>query len=400
MSTFLNIDLEGKINTNFIFKHLFFCFFWLNGILLFIFRLDILVIEKYPELLDWSVISIPLIYLILLAIYFFFIKWYYIIVFILYPFLMIFWFIPKTILSVGKVYIFGNYINTIFSTLSNIKLFIFNISFFSITFSLLFMVGSNLTRWLAVVCFSYFYLIYIYKFLKKSFQKPTLFGAKIEESIRALINNTSFENSLIIKSYIIQQDDQKLEELVRKEKQIRRTLIANSAINLLSDRLNSCQGRKAYLVSWCFGAIIFLIYSIIFFWFLNFQLFKINPLNFSYNGTLPSFDFFYYTLKTITFGDIELVKPLSLLSRISEITSFFTIGIFTLVIVISVFLSMKQDKVNENVVLTTQLFASENSTIIQFFKKEFGMEINTAYNEIHNIDSSLKKLKDIIDKIF
>ena len=38
---------------------------------------------------------------------------------------------------------------------------------------------------------------------------------------------------------------------------------------------------------------------------------------------LPKFDFFYYTLKTITFGDIELIKPQSVLARINEISSFF-----------------------------------------------------------------------------
>ena len=171
-------------------------------------------------------------------------------------------------------------------------------------------------------------------------------------------------------------------------------------IELLSKRLNGYRGRQAYLISWLFGAFMFLLSSIIFFWFINFQLYKIDSTNFQYIGTFPSFDFLYYTLKTITFGDIELVKPSSVLSRISEISSFFTIGIFMLVIVISIFLSMKQDKVNENVKLTTELMNSESLTLVKYMQDEFGMEIKTAFNEIKNIDDSIKKLKDIIDKIF
>jgi hypothetical protein len=400
MSTFLNINLDSKINSNFFFKHLLFSIFWIAGILIFIFRIDIAIMENYSESLTWLKISIPTIYFFLLIFYFFFIKWYYIVAFFLYPFLTIFWFIPKTVLSVGKIYMFGNYFNAIFSSLTNFKLFVFNIFFFTFSFIIFFTIGDIWTRWLAIVCLSYFFLVYIYKFLKKSFQQPTLFGEKIEESIRNFISTNSIENSLVIKSFIIQKEDEKLEELDRTEKQIRRTLLATYAIDLIKERLNSYRGRQAYLVSWFFGAIVFFIYSVIFFWFLNLQLYRINNLNFSYQGNFPSFDFLYYTLKTITFGDIELIKPISTIARISEITSFFTIGVFIMVIVISIFLSMKQDKVNENVKLTTEFFDCENLTLKTFLEVEFGKELKTAFGEIKNIDSSLKKLKDFIDKVF
>lgn len=400
MSTFLNISLDRKIETTFFFKHLFFSFFWLSGILLFVFRIDILLTEEYSDSLKWLQISVPTIYLLLLIIYLFFVKWYYKIAFFLYPFLMIFWFLPKTILSIGKVYLFGNYLNSLFSKLSNLKLLAFNTFFFVFSFIFLIVINANWTRWLAIICISYFYIVYIYNFLKKAFKSPTLFGAEIEESIQKLINNKNPQDSVVIKSFIVQKDDEKLEEHIRKEKRIKRTLMANYAIELLSKRLNGYRGRQAYLVSWIFGALIFLTYSIIFFWFLNFQLLKIDHSNFLYNGTLPSFDFLYYTLKTITFGDIELIKPLSVIARVSEISSFFTIGVFVLVIVVSVFLSLKQDKVNENVKLTSELFECENLRLIKYMKDEFGMELKTALGEIKNIDSSLKTLKEIIDKIF
>src|SRR5690606_34572227 len=160
--------------------------------------------------------------------------------------------------------------------------------------------------------------------------------------------NRNFENSFVIKSIVIQQTDEKLELTEKKQVQLKRLLMANFAIEQLKKRLAGYRGRAAYLVSWLFGAFTFLVLSIIYFWFLNYQLYLIDNLNFNYTGTVPIFDYLYYTLKTITFGDIELVKPVSVLARIIETTSFFTIGIFLLVILISVFLSVKQDKVNEN----------------------------------------------------
>ena len=312
---------------------------------------------------------------------------------------MIFWFIPKTVLSICKIYLLGNYLNSIYSKLSKPKFFAFNIFFFLFTLIFLITIQEKWTRWLSIICLSYFYLIYVYNFLTKSFKQPSLFGKEIESTIQALIENKNIENSILIKSVIKQKDDDKLDVLSRKKVQIKRTVMANYAIELLTNRLNGYRGRQAYLVFWIFCAIIFLVYSIIFFWFLNFQLYKINPSNFIYNGTLPQFDFLYYTLKTITFGDIELVKPQSVLTRISEICSFFTIGIFILVIVVSVFLSMSQDKVNENIKLTTKLIKNENITLIEFLKVEYGMEIKSAFLEVKNIDTSLKNLKNIIDHI-
>ena len=229
---------------------------------------------------------------------------------------------------------------------------------------------------------------------------PSLFGESVEERVKQFIENKAPAKSLVISSFIVQKEDEKLALEERREKQIRRTVLANYALELLSKRLNGYRGRQAYIVSWIFGALVFLFSSILFFWFLNFQLYKIDSTNFTYSGQYPIFDFLYYTLKTITYGDIDLVKPISVLSRISETSSFFIIGIFILVIVVSIFLSLKQDKMNENVRLTTEMFENENLTLSKYMQDEFGMEIKVAMRDIKNIDESLKNLKGFIDRIF
>lgn len=313
---------------------------------------------------------------------------------------MIFWFLPKTILSIGKVYLFGSYLNSLFSLFLHFKSFILNLCLFILSFILLITVNVDWVRWLSIFVMTYFYLIYIYRFLKKAFNEPTLFGTSIESRIQKFAENKSPGDSLVVKSFIIQKDDEKLQQIERRDVQLRRSVIATFVIELLTERLNGYRGKQAYIVSWIFGAFVFLLYSIIFFWFLNFQLFKIDASNFSYKGTFPSFDFLYYTLKTITYSDIDLVKPISVIARIIETSSFFTIGIFALIIVVSIFLSMKQDKVKENVKLTTDMFNSENSSLSKYMQDEFGMELKTAIGEIKNIDTSLKNLKNFIDKMF
>lgn len=400
MPTFLNFNLDKKVNTNFLAKHILFSTFWIVGIMLFVFRLDLLLIEKYSSSLQWLKISLPTLYFILLTVSFFFLRWYYILAFFLYPLLLVFWFIPKTVLINGKIYLFGNYLTSVLSKLAHFKRTMFYLFWIVTTLILFATIPSNWVRWLAIFTFSFFYSRYVFKILKKSFQQPSLFGEDLEEKVREMINKNNSDESLVIKSFINQQDDEKLELSERREKQIRRSIIANHAIELLTNKLNGFKGRKAFVISWIYSSLKFLFYAVLFFWFLNVQLYKIDHSNFIFNGTMPAFDFLYYTLKTITFGDIETVKPISVLARISEISSFFTIGIFFLVIFVSVFLSLKQDKMNENVKLTTDLFQSENMTLAKYFKDQFGMELKSAIGEVKNIDESLKNLRNIINKLF
>jgi hypothetical protein len=399
MSTFLNLNIDSKIKSNFLAIHIFLSLFWILGILIFVFRIDNILVVDYKIDLSVLFLSVPVWYFILLVFFFFFVEWYYIIVFILYPLLFMFWFLPKTILSVGKIYLFGNYLNFIFSSLSNFKLSFFNILLFLVNLILLTSINENWVRILAITTFTYFYSVYLFKFLVKSFKEPTLFGNIIEEYLEKSISSRNFENSFLIKSVIVQKSDDELELAEKKKVQLERLLMANFAIDLFKKKLSGYRGRVAYIVSWLFGSIAFLIGSIVFFWFINFQLYKIDSTSFVYKGHFPVFDYLYYTLKTITYGDIDLIRPVSVLARCIETISFFTIGVFILVIVISVFLSMKQDKVNENVKLTVEYFDSENVILTNYMENELGVQLKFALKEIRNIDDSFKNLKSIIEKI-
>jgi len=399
MPSFLNINLDGKINFNFFLKHLLFSTFWILGIFIFLFRIDVIIVDNYFPSLQWVKTILPTVYFVSLFISLWFLKWYYILAFFCYPFLFIFWFLPKTILRKGKIYLLGNYLSSIIRRLSNLKLTIIHIFLLLLSLIIFLTISQDWTRCLAICILTYFYSRYVYRLLKKSFRTPALFNHDIQKEIRIRIQKNNSEDSLIVKSIILRDSDEKLEPDKRKEKIIRRSILANYALEEITSKLNSFKGKKAFLISWIFEAFMFLSYSIIFFWFLNFQLYKLSPSNFNYTGSFPIFDFLYYTLKTITFGDINIVKPISILARISEILSFLILGIFLLVIFISVIFSLKQETMAENVKLTTELFNSESNKLTKYFKDNFDMEIKAAANEIKNIDESLSNLKNIIDKI-
>ena len=397
-ATFINLNLDRKFNVNFVLKHFFFTAFWLLAICIFIFRIDEILLdntqyEKYDT-------YVPIAYIVALLIFLLFNRWYYIFAFFIYPILLVFWFIPKSILSVGKIYMFGNYINSIISWFHNLSSSIFNLIILICTVSLFFISNTPESIRLVMLGASYFYFKYLFRLLRKAFKPPSIFGNPLEKTIKGLINRENKDDSFLLKSFIINQEDQKLELEIRKEKQIRRVLMFNFCADLLKEKIIGHHGRQAYMISWLFGAFMFLIYSVLFFSFMNLELFKLDNLNFIYNGNYRTFDFFYYTLKTITFGDIEIVKPISIFARILEISCFFIIGIFLLIIFLSVILSMKQDRLNENLKLTTQLIDSESLVIKSYAESEFGEDLKSLAKDVKNIDDSIKNLKNFIEKLF
>lgn len=400
MSTFLNIDLSGKIELKFLWKHIWFSFLWLVGLSLLFFRVDILILEHFKYSLTWLRVGLPTFFCILFVITFIKIKWYYKIALLFYPLLMFFWFIPKTVLSKGKIYLFGNYVNSIYRKFKYFKATIIHFFIFLISLIIFISLESSWVRCLMLIVLTYFYLRYLIKFVKKSFKPPSLFGNSIEKSFVEMLQKDDKAQKSWIANFVNQKDDEKFDLAIRKEKQITRLVMANYSLELIRENINGFRGKQAFVISWAFESFIFLFYSVIFFSFANIELYKISSLNFAYTGSHINFDFFYYTLKTMTFGDIDLIKPISIFARSIEIASFFVLGIFVLVILTSIVLSLRQEKVSENIKLATKICEEQNRQMVVYSQANFGTDINTAMKEVKTIDESLKNLKNIIDRLF
>jgi len=164
MATFINLDFNNKIDLKFLWKHLWFSFLWLIGLSLLIFRIDILLLTQLEKKFDWLRIAIPIFFLILVAVTFFKIKWYYKIVLFTYPFLILFWFLPKAILSKGKIYLFGSYVNSIYNKFRRFKLTVLKFFLFVVSILLFITISSSWSRWQFIIVIAFFYLTYIIRF--------------------------------------------------------------------------------------------------------------------------------------------------------------------------------------------------------------------------------------------
>jgi hypothetical protein len=397
MTTFFYLDIGGKTPNKFIWKHVLFSFLWIAGISILLFRIDVVVFNQNSISVDWLEGTLPVILLILVGIVMVLQKWYYSLALIFYPVLAFGWFIPKAVLRKGKIYLFVKYINAIYRFFTRFKFVLIHISVFVLTVLLLMISSSYIVKVLAIVTMVYFYALYVFNYIKKSFQPAQLFGQNVETMIDASLLQCKKNESFLITTFVTRLEKDGVD---KENKSLKRLIMINYAVERFADRLNGFRGKRAFLIALVYELIVFLFLSLFLFWFVNYQLFHVSHTNFQTVGTPGAFDFLYYTIKKITFGDIDYIKPISTIAKVFEILSFFVIGIFLLIIVISMFFALRNDKITENVKLTTTLCTEQNRVIKEYVVNAYGKDIQTALSEVQAIGDSLKKLKSIIDNIF
>ncbi|MBA7586914.1 hypothetical protein ES708_28921 [subsurface metagenome] len=249
-----------------------------------------------------------------------------------------------------------------------------------------------------MIYLSFFYFKIVVKYIKQSVQPAQLFGTNVEKSLDSLIKEPEKSYSYI-KNFEENKSDEKLSDEEKKLKRVERLIIVNSIFEYLGTNLNSFKGKRAFVISWIYQLIGFVILTLTYYTFMNFELFIIDNSNFTTTIQPTIFDFFYYTIKTITFSNIESIVPVSVLARIIEILSFFTIGVFVLIIVTSVIFSIRQDRINDNIKKATEVCLSQNEFIAQHIKLQYSMDITTVFKEAKSIKESIDNIKKAIERI-
>ncbi|HCE57944.1 MAG TPA: hypothetical protein DER09_09015 [Prolixibacteraceae bacterium] len=396
--TFINLDIEKPIHWKFLTKHIIYSLTWILSIWIIIFRGDYFLLKILPANLDWIVKIVPFTLIGLILVFMIKSKWYYNLSLIFYPLLLIFWFIPKTVLQKGKIYLLSGYVNFIYNRFKRFKSTLIHSSITILAILLLIVTDSDIVRICSMLYFSVFYYKVVIKYIRQSLQPVKLFGANVEKSLDELIKQPEKSYS-IIKSFEETKGDEKLLEDELKLKRVERLIIANTLIEYLGANLSGFKGKRAFVISWIYQLIGFVIITVTYFTFINFELFIVDNSSFKVTSDPTLFDFFYYTVKTFIFSNIELILPVGVLARIIEIISFLTVGVFILIIVTSVIFSLRQDRINANIQKATEVCLAQNRFIAQHIKLKYQMDIETVLIEASSIRNSIENIKRTIEKI-
>lgn len=195
------------------------------------------------------------------------------------------------------------------------------------------------------------------------------------------------------------KDDDKLTPEENLSKRIKRMILWNYFLDYISTNINGRRGKRAYLIVCFFKCFSFFIISIIFFTFLNYQLFQISHTNFTYTVNPNLFDFFYYTFKTLTYSNIDSLKPLSVAAKVAETSSFVILSIYLITIFFSLVTSLKLSEYSSDVEDAVALCRVQNERIELHLKEKYNTDITKAINEVDIIKNSVLRLKSILERI-
>jgi len=400
MTKFINLNLDEPIQLGFLFKHIIYSMIWLLGIAIFVFRSDYYLATYFSVEYSWIIKIVPFFFIILVLLIMFKTKSYYNLVLSVYPFLLVFWFFPKLILQKGKIYLLSNYLGYVYKCIMDYKRSVLLVSIFILTIFVLLISNSNHTRIFSMVVMTIFYYKFLLNYVKSSFRPAQLFGISIEKAIDDFLSSPD-NNSFLVKRLEGRNDnDTKLSDEEKKNKKLKSFIVINFMIETFNDSLSGFNGKKAFVISWLYQAFGFLLISITFFTFLNFELANVDKTNFILTGNPNLFDFIYYTLKSITFNNTLEITPFSPLSKIIETLTFFTLGVFLMIIITSVIFTLRQDKIDENIRKASDLCLQQNRAIVEHIKENYGTDVSTVLNESLAIRTSLESIKNMVEKIF
>jgi len=399
MSTFINIELEKVVNRKYVGIHLLFLFIWvlIGGV--FLFRIDLNLVNVLPGNYNWISYTAPMLLIGITYLCLRKLKWYYWLAFIFYIPLLAFWFIPKFILQNGKFYLFVSYFSMIFRRIRRWKSSL--IHFLLIFFVSLFLVSApnDLIRVLAIFFATYFLVKYNYKYTKRSIRPVSFFGNDLKAQLGS--SKSSEENKFRALESLI--SGVKKKNLPAEEVEIKKlTKIANyhTIFDCIKSNLSSTRGKSAFLIYWLMTFIFSISFSILVVAFINYQIYIIDNDSFLMTHEFGFGEFFRYTAKSLTYGDVDGIKPNSGLTKILEGMTFFVIGVLYLMILIGFGFSVRNSKIEEETELIVTYLDNHLQLTDQFVSLKFNKNLSQVIDEIDVIKQSAQKIRLALNRIF
>lgn len=359
---------------------------------LFIFDIDIWLVNKYLPSYSWlinfkffilisAVVIIWLItknkYILSWTLYIFF-----------YPAIILFWKIPFFVFK-QRSWIFAfALINAVISFFKSIKYNFITLALFLTSFAVIFGFSNKKLLWPAIlVLFIILLVIYVRRFILvfkpssvyqvyiKIFSATKNYGSK-QTTLFALDEN--------IKNLPVENFDQK--QLEKWTTNLQTSVLFNRVCLFVAKKLKDYQNSGLNIVSYILTILLLIILTVFSFSAINFGLFKISNEFFSY-PTIPNFfTFFYYSFNNLIFNSIKEITPLMPIAQIAFMAqSFF--ALILVAIFISLLLSVRNQRHTEELNEVINWIETQGTEIEEFIKDEYKI------NSIEDAMAELEKLK-------
>lgn len=390
------IEPKKQNRIYFYLKNIFAVLFWVYSIIkVFIFDIDIYFIEKVNSKYTWLINYKFLLFLgIISALWIItrkskIVYWGLYILF--FPFILVFWIIPKTVYKIGS-WNFG--IGTINAFLSFFKSFKYNFITFSgfiISSVIILNFNNKIVLWTSLLLIIVILIIIFVNRVILVFKPSFIY------KIYSILLNKFLSSSK--STWTINTEIKELERAEMTEGQLQTwttnlqfAIIVNKSCYLLSSKLKGYQRSGINLIFNALSVVLLFLITIICFALINMALYKINPDYFRLVTVKPDFfEFFYYSFNCLCFNSINEIISISNTTRLfSMIEQSFALLLGA--VFITLFLSIKTERESKDIDDIISKIKEQGDNMESFIQTEYKLTIGDAITELERLKAGMIKI--------
>ncbi len=336
---------------------------------LFVFDIDIFLIEKLSPNLLWLVhykffVIIGVLAIILLLTKNLQIMLWSLFIFF-YPVIVIFWKLPVLLYKSKSWNLTFALIDSIISFFKTFRYTFITTSFFLISMVIIIVASDRYILWASLIgLLMVHFWVYIQKMISV-FKPSNIYQvySKIFSGLAEFARLKPTSSSLPTLALSEQELEIPVESMNETQIQkwstgVQYLAMFNRICLFGAKKVKAYQESRFNIISSVFGILLLVCFTVFSFTFLNFGLFKINPDYFSFPVQPTFFNFFYYSFNTFLFNQVQEIVAKAPIAQIASMTeSFF--ALFLIAILVSLILSFR-----------VQRESDELNELITFLKKE------------------------------
>jgi hypothetical protein len=366
-------------------------FFWLYLVTkLFVFDIDIFLIDKLAPNYTWLINYKFFILIGLLAIIFLVTKnkhifWWSLFV-LFYPIILIFWKIPILIFKKKSWNLTFALFDSIISFFKSPKLRFVKTSIFLVSMAIILGSSNNILLWVSL---SVITIIILLAYIQRSiliFKPPDVYHfyskifSKYGEFLKANPTFVLDENG---KNLPIEgMDNTQIEKWTTSIQQL---VLFNRVCLFFAKKLKSYKDSKFNIASYVFGIMILILFTVFSFTLINYGLFKVNAHYFSFSNVPTFFNFIYYSFNNLLFNSIPDIVATAPVSQVfSMVESLF--ALFLIVILVTLVLTVKNQKEVDEMDAVINSLSDEGKKMEDYIKDKY---------QFNNIDETMQALKKL-----
>jgi hypothetical protein len=305
---------------------------------------------------------------------------------LLYPFILVFWRIPKLVFKHRSWALAFALINTGISLFKSFR--------FKFVIATVFLIAIFIALKFSAPPLLYLSIFGIFAVLLASYMRMSIFVFQPSSIFRVyekFVRNTpkfmvEHLSDAETRNLPINALDVKQIELRRSN--IQTLVIGNRALLFVSRRLRDYQQSKLNAIAFTLNLFLLIVLTVISYGVINYALYKLDPTQFTIIGSPTFFLFVYYSFHAFIFGSIPEITPTQLYSQaISMSEQIF--AIILLFILIGLFISVQSEKYKQELDRTIAETEASGRNLEDMINSTYNLSFEQALDEVRKMQNNL-----------